>query len=64
MHMFSMSLFKYFKLVRKSVLSSLWSPSGYLAHTIPFSSAIAAENEEVPKVLLGVTEHPAHAVSV
>ena len=43
--------------------SSLQSPSVNLSHTIPFSS-IATANEEVPKVLLSITEHPAHAVSI
>ena len=53
-HVFSMSLFKYFKLVSKNTLPS---PTGNLSHTIP-SSSIAAANKEVSKVLPTVTEHP------
>ena len=47
-HMFLMSLDKYFKLLSKQ--SSLPSPNGELSCVIP-SSSIAAANQEVSKVL-------------
>ena len=59
LHVFSVSLFKYFKPVSKS---SLPSPNGKLSRTAP-SSCIAAANQEVSKLLpAGITEHIPHSL--